>query len=193
MKGSTELRTERLNLLPFATGDEGQLLALFTREEVRRYLLDGIVVERRWVVREIEESRGRFAAGSAGLWSIREPDAFDPTGQPDGPPIIGFAGFRPFFDPPQLQLLYGLHPAHWGRGLATEAARAAVAFGFDVCGFPSVTGATDAPNRASVRVLEALGLTLKGATTEGAWGETLTYGLDRAVWEGSTTARHDDR
>ncbi|NNF28071.1 MAG: GNAT family N-acetyltransferase [Gemmatimonadetes bacterium] len=187
-----EIRTKRLTLLPFAPGDEKSLLALFTREEVRRYLLDGVVVGRNWVSQEIEDSRSRFATGSAGLWSIREAHGSDHLDQPDGSPIIGFAGFRPFFDPPQLQLLYGLEPAYWGRGLAREAARAAVRFGFDVCGFPRVIAATDAPNRASVRVVEALGLTLLGATAEGAWGETLTYGLDRAEWERSATVGHDD-
>jgi RimJ/RimL family protein N-acetyltransferase len=66
--------------------------------------------------------------------------------------IVGFVGFRPFFDPPELQLLHGLLPSHWGRGLAAEAVRTAMRCAFDRLGFEEVRAATDVPNGASVRV-----------------------------------------
>lgn len=187
-----EIRTERLVLLPFAPEDEEELHALFTQEEVRRYLLDGVRVERDWIAQEIRDSRLRFGEGSAGLWSMREAGGDRRAPPAAGGPILGFAGFRPFFDPPQLQLLYGLRPPHWGRGLATEAARAVVQFAFRVCGFESVTAATDVPNRASVRVMEALGMSRIAATKDGAFGGTLSYALERSDWEDSDRPGHDD-
>lgn len=108
------LHTDRARLAPFAPEDTDELLALFRDPDVRRYLLDDQLVPRAWVEQEIAASAERFASGvAAGLWAVRTPDE---------PRIVGFVGYREFFDPPQLQLLYGLHPDCWGRGLATEVA-----------------------------------------------------------------------
>ena len=83
-----------------------------------------------------------------------------------------------FFDPPELQLLYGLLPAVWGRGLATEAAAAACEFAFDRLGWPAIRAATDTPNIASRAVLGRLGFSLDRTTDDGAHG-TSFYVLRR--------------
>lgn len=128
---------------------------------MRRYLLDGQIVSRAWVEDEIRRSAARFEAGGAGLWTLLERDA---------PRLVGFVGFRPFFEPPELQLLYGLAPEHWGRGLATEAARAAITYAFRDLGFPEVRAATDVPNAASIAVLERLGMHEWKRTEDGEHG-----------------------
>jgi ribosomal-protein-alanine N-acetyltransferase len=58
--------------------------------------------------------------------------------------------------PPEL--MYALAPEYWGQGLATEAARAVLAHGFEQLQSPRITAASDPPNAASVRVLERLGM-----------------------------------
>ncbi|HET9950107.1 MAG TPA: GNAT family N-acetyltransferase, partial [Longimicrobiales bacterium] len=83
-------------LLPFAAGDLDELHALFTHPDVRRWLLDDEIVSPEWVAAEIAASGERFAAGGLGLWTVRERA---------GDALVGFVGFRPFFDPPELQLL----------------------------------------------------------------------------------------
>jgi ribosomal-protein-alanine N-acetyltransferase len=75
------------------------------------------------------------------------------------PGLIGFCGYRPFHDPPKLQLLYGFYPDQWSKGLATEAARAMIRFGLEALGLPSVIASADAPNTASLRVMEKAGMT----------------------------------
>lgn len=167
------LRTERLELDPFASHDLDALHALFTAPEVRRYLLDDEVVSRDWVEEEIAQSQARFEAGEGGLWSVHERGSSD---------IVGFVGFRPFFEPPELQLLYGFLPACWGRGLATEAATAAVDHAFAVLGFREVRAATDVPNTASIAVLERLGMTECDRTEEGPAG-TVFFCLDAEDWD----------
>jgi ribosomal-protein-alanine N-acetyltransferase len=67
-------------------------------------------------------------------------------------------GFREFFDPPQLQLLYGLLPEYCGRGLATEVAARICRHAFRELGFTEIAAATDVPNQASVKVLRRLGM-----------------------------------
>jgi ribosomal-protein-alanine N-acetyltransferase len=93
-------------------------------------------------------------------------------------PLIGFAGFWYFHDPPELELLYGLAPAHWGRGFATETAEALIQYGFDTLGWDVIQACTDAPNEASVRVMERLGLHFeRRAMINGL--DTLVYRLPR--------------
>jgi len=96
------LWTERLRLQPFALADEDALYAMFRDDGVRRFLLDGVLVERDWVRAEIESSARRFAEGGLGIFLARKRNGDQP---------VGFAGFRPFREPPVLELLYGLYPA----------------------------------------------------------------------------------
>ena len=112
------IETERLRLLPFRADETDVLHQLFTDPGVRRYLLDDEVVSRDWVAAEIARSRANFRRRGCGLWTLRLHEA---PGK-----VIGFCGYRHFFEPPQLQLLYGLLPRYWGQGLATEAACAGV-------------------------------------------------------------------
>jgi [ribosomal protein S5]-alanine N-acetyltransferase len=72
--------------------------------------------------------------------------------------LAGFCGLihREADAPPEL--MYALAPEYWGQGLATEAARAVLAHGFEQLQSPRITAASDPPNAASVRVLERLGM-----------------------------------
>jgi len=166
------LRTERTLLEPFRLADAEQLLAMFRDPQVRGYLLDDVVVSPAWVLAEIEQSRQRFARGSGGLWSVRLGDGGD---------VVGFVGFREFFDPPELQLLYGLLPRCWGGGLATEVTTRVCDFAFRQLGFDEITAATDLPNRASWRVLQRLGMQLVRTTDDGVAGTAL-FAVERDAW-----------
>lgn len=186
----TTLHTPRLDLTPVSAADTDELLALFNDPNVGRYLLDGEPVSREWVDGEIASSVARFDESGCGLWAVRmRPDSGEPD-PPDLPDTIaGVVGLRPFFDPPDLQLLYALHPRAWGRGLATEAARAVVHHAFGVLGFDEIKAATDEPNRASVAVLERLGME-PWKVEGGEPHRTLFYRVCRADWmdEPSTDA-----
>lgn len=145
------LQTDRLTLTPFASADLPELHGLFTDPDVRRYLMDDMVVEEDWMADVIDRSIVMFQDLNYGLWAARE------TGQR---PIIGFCGYWRFEHLKHpLQLMYGLLPGFWGKGLATEAARTMIDYGFQTVGFTEIIAATDVPNRASVRVMERLGMT----------------------------------
>jgi RimJ/RimL family protein N-acetyltransferase len=145
------LQTDRLTLTPFAKADRTELHALFTDPDVRRYLMDDMIVEETWTADVVDTSTTMFRDLGYGLWAVRE------TGQRS---IIGFCGYWRFEHLKHpLQLMYGLLPDWWGKGLATEAARAGLNYGFDTVGFTEIIAATDPPNLASVRVMERLGMT----------------------------------
>jgi RimJ/RimL family protein N-acetyltransferase len=71
--------------------------------------------------------------------------------------VIGFAGLKYLEDVQEVDLGYRFVPAFWGRGLATEAARAVLDHGFARLGLDCVVGYVAPDNRASMRVLEKLG------------------------------------
>ncbi len=144
------LETARLRLRPLTRDDLEALHRLWTAPRVRRYLWDDVVIPKEETTDILEKNEILFRDKRYGLWGLRRKQAGA---------LIGFCGYWFFFDPPELQLLYGLAPACWGEGLATEAARAVIRYGFETLGFDRIVGCTDAPNTASIRVMERAGMT----------------------------------
>ncbi|SUE94994.1 GNAT family N-acetyltransferase [Mycolicibacterium tokaiense] len=75
---------------------------------------------------------------------------------------------------------YVLHPDVWSKGLATEAARTLLQFGFTTLGLRRIAATCHPDNRASSRVLEKAGLVLEGRMrshlwVRGAWRDSLIY------------------
>jgi ribosomal-protein-alanine N-acetyltransferase len=98
-----------------------------------------------------------------GWWAMCQADlAVDVAAlSPDAPqsrPLIGWAGLQYLPDTDEIEVGYLLDKGHWGRGLATEAARASVRFGFDALGIETIVGVVHPENVASQRVLEKAGL-----------------------------------
>ena len=151
------IETARLRLRPVRREDEDALHRLWTEPLVRRFLFDDEVVSREWVREEIERTLACFRDRGFGQWAVRRAGSEE---------LIGFCGFRCFHEQPEPQLLYGMHPSVWGEGLATEAARAMIRCGFEELGFPRIVASADAPNAASLRVMEKSGLTFSERTRE---------------------------
>jgi [ribosomal protein S5]-alanine N-acetyltransferase len=167
------ITTARLCLRPLSLDDIEPVHALWTEAGVRRFLFDDQIIPREQAAGEIDQSIERFATDGCGLWgaTLRQE-----TG------LIGFCGYRPFHDPPQLQLLYGFHPDHWSKGLATEASRAMLRFGFERLGFQRVVASADAPNTASLRVMEKSGMTFDRRETINGL-DTVQYSIERQDFE----------
>jgi RimJ/RimL family protein N-acetyltransferase len=71
--------------------------------------------------------------------------------------LIGFCGFSDEF-PPDGEIGWRFLPEYWGKGLATEAARAVMQLGFDPFGFGLLVCVPQAANRRSIWVVEKLGM-----------------------------------
>jgi [ribosomal protein S5]-alanine N-acetyltransferase len=158
------LTTRRLILRPVTAADHPGLLAHWTAPEVRRFLFDGAVLSPAEVTAVIEASERSFATAGYGLWLISEQDASD---------LAGTAGLRPLEDL-GLEVIYSLAPGSWGRGLATEAARAVVEHALGPLGLHEVLAEVDEGNEASVRVIERLGMT-RFAVVPGLLGPMARY------------------
>jgi [ribosomal protein S5]-alanine N-acetyltransferase len=143
------LRTERLVLRPVTAGDHVALLAHWETPDVRRFLFDGAMLSPTEITEAIEDSTRDFADSGYGLWLIYEKDRAG---------LVGTAGLRPL-ENLGLEVFYSLAPGSWGRGYATEAARAVLDHALGPLGLPEVLAEVDAGNTASVAVVERLGMT----------------------------------
>lgn len=153
-----ELETARLRLRPCRAEDVGLLHRLWTEEGVRRFLFDGREISPDEARSFVDASLENFGRHGYGLWL-----AF----ARGGGGLVGFAGFlRSEAEAPSL--VYGVRPDFWGRGYATEAARAVLDYALESLGVPSVRAEVDEPNAESARVLEKLGMRRTGrALVEG--------------------------
>jgi len=168
------LRTERLILRPVTAGDHAVLQAHWTTPDVRRFLFDGATLSAAEITAAIEDSARDFGRAGYGLWLIHEKVGTDLAGTDlagtdlagtdlactdlAGADLVGTAGLRPLEDL-GLEIFYSLAPGSWGRGYATEAARAVLAHALGPVGLPEVLAEVDEGNTASIAVIERLGMT----------------------------------
>lgn len=97
--------------------------------------------------------QAHFATHGFGLWAVEVPGIA---------PFIGFAGLAvPRFTAaftPCVEIGWRLAVDHWGKGYATEAARLALAYGFETAGLDEIVSFTTAANARSRAVMERLGM-----------------------------------
>jgi [ribosomal protein S5]-alanine N-acetyltransferase len=153
-----ELRTRRLWLRPVEPADRAALHRLWTDPDVRRFLWDDRVISPAEVGGVIAASAATFAAEGFGHFALREDEAG---------PLLGTCGLHRYAPGAEPELLYSLARAQWGRGLATEAARAVADDAFGRLGFARVIARADVPNRDSQRVMQRLGMAYAGEEEAG--------------------------
>jgi RimJ/RimL family protein N-acetyltransferase len=141
------LKTDRLALRPLVPQDAAAYAAMRYHPEVAKWLVpaDGDPVA------AAHAAIDRFAAS----WRER---GYAPWGVFRDGRLIGQAGlnFVPEFG--ETEVLWSLHPDAWGRGYATEAARAALDHGFRILGLKLIYAITKPDNLASQAVMKRLGL-----------------------------------
>jgi RimJ/RimL family protein N-acetyltransferase len=102
----------------------------------------------------IERIEAGFEANGYGLWALE----VRASGE-----LAGFAGLvMPSFEAhftPAVEVGWRLARSAWGQGYATEAAQAALAFGFEEVGLSEIVSFTSAGNARSRAVMERLGMT----------------------------------
>ncbi|GAA5235305.1 GNAT family N-acetyltransferase [Verticiella sediminum] len=145
------LVTPRLCLRPWRDADLAPFAALNADARVMRYFPAPLArAESDALAARI---RGRLANSLFGLWAVEIPG------------VCGFAGFTglcvPAFDAPFtpcVEIAWRLARAYWGQGYATEAARAALAYGLDTLGLDEIVAFTARVNTPSIAVMERIGM-----------------------------------
>ena len=168
MAEPTEIRTERLLLRPCRLSDV---------DDVLEYGSDPVWAEffdNPYDRREAEEmvARGVLASWDKQPWFVLEL----------GGRAVGMAWLN-VGKPGIAELAYELARPHWGEGLAPEAARAVVDWGFPELGLTKVEAFADSRNRRSWRVMEKLGMMREGLSRRGRDRAMFAYGVLREDWQ----------
>jgi RimJ/RimL family protein N-acetyltransferase len=107
--------------------------------------------------------------------------------------LIGWCGLK-LANPTHQEgeLGYALDHAYWGQGYATEAAQAMLAFGFHDLHLHRTVGTCHPDNRASIQVLEIVGMSYEGCLREqkwckGHWRSTSLYAVLDHEWHARQT------
>ncbi len=100
----------------------------------------------------------------------------------DSGQVVGWSGLEYLPELDETEVAYLLSKRVWGRNYATEAARAAVQYGFEGVGVCAIIGLVHPDNAASIRVLEKCGMAV--ADRLALWGLDMSlYRVDRAAYE----------
>ena len=141
------LETERLMIRDWAATDLEPFHSLCADPSVMEFVGDGTP----WPRERSEQFVARAREMSRALGYCQWPVIDKPRSA-----LIGFCGFVPASD--GVEIGWRLAKESWGQGLATEAARAVLRFGFETLGFQRIIATVQSANRASIRVVEKLGM-----------------------------------
>jgi ribosomal-protein-alanine N-acetyltransferase len=143
------LETKRILLTPWRLEDWRAFREIARDPEVMRYISNG----QPWPDERVQEFVTRqmecYASRGFCLWKLV---------LKEGGVLAGFCGIQPLEGTPEIEIGWWLARAWWGQGLASEAAREALQDGFERVGLSRIVAVTMPANRASIRVMEKLGM-----------------------------------
>ena len=142
------LETDRLIVRDLEPTDAEKCHSMYCDPEVVRFL--------RWQAPPLEEYRALFLdrleareayPAGLGVWAAIEKESAR---------LAGILMLKPLEEGPEIEVGYHLARWAWGRGFATEGARALLAHGFDTVGLSRIVAVVDPENHGSLRVIERL-------------------------------------
>src|SRR6266550_6869146 len=151
VKRARELRTDRLRLRRWLPADRDPFAAMNADPAVMEYFPAPLSREESDALATRIEAH--FDRHGFGLWAVEIPGVA---------PFAGFVGLSvPAFNAhftPCVEIGWRLAVEQWGRGYATEAARAVLTFGFESLGLSEIVSFTVPGNLPSRRVMERIGM-----------------------------------
>lgn len=172
------LVTERLVLRRWRAEDVQPYAALCSDPEVMRWIGDGSTSTFEQSQRAIERFEQLWEQNGFGLFAVEERASAE---------LIGFVGLAiPTFLPeilPAIEIGWRLARSAWGKGFATEAARAALGFGFSRRELDRLVSIHQRGNVASEKLMQKLGMRFERETVHPTWGRPIrVYDISRAEW-----------
>lgn len=163
------MRTERLLLRRWRPEDAAPLAAINRDPRVMRYIGSGATLGRALSDDLITRFEGEWRERGFGIWAVEERAA---PGV-----LVGFCGLTvPMFLPevlPAVEVGWRLAVEAWGRGIATEAAQAALDYGFGAARMREIIAIVHPENARSLRVCGKLGMAPRPDRTTALTGQRL--------------------
>lgn len=151
---STQIETARLRLRMFRPEDLNHLAALFADPDVMRYVADGKPAGRWEAEKALKGIIQHWHRHGFGRWAVEDKAA---------QAFIGFGGLRSLFGLPEV--VYHFAKSHWGKGFATELARASLKYGFETHRFDRIVAIAKPENTASIHVMKKVGMRFEKQTS----------------------------
>ena len=157
----TVIETDRLLIQTWGPDDWQPFRRIAADPEVMRYISTGVPWPderiRQFVAGQIEN----FNHYGFCLWKLVEKE----TGR-----LIGQCGLQHLGATGEVEIGWWLARDCWGKGLATEAARAVLRYGFATVGLRRIIAIVQSANHASMNVVEKLGMTFERHTSHAELG-----------------------
>ncbi len=155
------LSTDRLVMRAVSMDDLSSIRALLGIAEVTRYSNIPDLPTEEQTIEFVRNMSELYQSGNGCAWMIEDRPSHA---------FVGVFRFNWFHKPWKCGGIgYELHPSFWGRGLMTEALRAAIRCGHDTFGLNRIEAWTLPGNGASDRVLEKGGFRYEGTLRQKAW------------------------
>jgi RimJ/RimL family protein N-acetyltransferase len=146
------IETERLWLRPYKIDDLYDLAVILSNPEVMKYSPRGVLPKdkAKEVTQEILEFFiTHWQKHGFGVWAVTSKATRK---------LLGHCGLNLLPNSPEVEVLYRLDKACWGQGIATEAAKASLRYGFEEVELNQIVAITTPEHIASRRVMEKIGL-----------------------------------
>jgi [ribosomal protein S5]-alanine N-acetyltransferase len=149
------IETERLILREMLPTDDEALFEMDSNPEVHKYLGQNPVTDIEQVRSYIAAIRKQYVDHGIGRWTAVEKSSGN---------IVGWAGLKFITEVENNRtrfhdIGYRLNQKYWGKGYATESAKAALRYGFEMLQLAEIIGSANVNNTQSRRALEKCGLT----------------------------------
>lgn len=143
------IETERLLLREITLDDTEEMFRLYSDPAILRYTGESVVESMEEMEKAIHIRIENYKKYGYGRWA---------TLLKDGMQFTGWAGlaYLPEFD--EIDLGYRFFPKYWGDGIATEASRAVLKYGFEELNIKSIVAIAMKEHTASIRVMQKVGM-----------------------------------
>jgi len=149
------IETERLILREVLATDVAGMFELDSNPEVHKYLGNKPITKKEQAVKAIEHLQQQYKERGIARWAVVHKETNE---------FMGWSGIKYLTEPEQENGFYNVYelgyrfiPKFWGKGYATEAAKAWVDFMFNTTDVKSLCAIADIPNKGSVNVLQKVG------------------------------------
>ena len=147
------IETERIILRELDDLDLNALAEIYADPEVMRFVGNGSVLNREQTAKSISNWKKYYERFKFGNWATVEKDTSE---------FIGLCGLSWLPDNSDIEVSYLFSKPSWGKGFATETAKAILDYGFNNLGLKRIVALVYPENSTSIHVIEKLGMKHEG-------------------------------
>jgi len=163
------LETHRLLLREFNPGDAGQFYQLNLNPNVIRYTGNTAFKNVEEATLFLENYQD-YKQNGYGRWAVLDKSNDE---------FLGWCGLKYDKNLDETDIGFRFFETHWGKGYATESAKACMAYGFEKLHLETIIGRAMTENVASIKVLEKIGLAFDKEFDFDKQNKGVIYKMDR--------------